>query len=87
MTEAKKLYILSICQAIVAGEFATYSNTANQGVSFTWEQFPIMMANKCRTEIFLYESRTDKDPKEVQDLAWKMAHEFAIRLVGRAATV
>lgn len=87
MTENKTLTIANCCYAIVAGNFAMFTNPANQGASFTWKDFPDMMAEHCKTDVFMYVRTTKKNTQEIQELAETFGREIAERLLGRARTL
>ena len=84
MTENTSLFISNICYAIVAGNFAAFTNPANCGPSFTWAGFPAMMARQCRTDIFMYVRLTKKNTEEIQKYAEELGLDIANRLLYRA---
>ena len=87
MTQNQQLFINSICSAIVTGDFAMFSNPANCGPNFKWDEFADMMANRCRTDIFMYVKLTKKNTAEVQAHAELVGRRVATELLWRARTV
>jgi hypothetical protein len=87
MTQNQQLFINGICSAIVSGDFAMFSNPANCGVNFKWAEFADMMADRCRTDIFMYVKLTKKNTAEVQDHAELVGRRVATELLWRARTV
>ena len=86
MTENKTLTIANYCYAIVAGNFAMFTNPANQGPKFDWENFPDMMAEKCKTEVFVHVRTIKKNTQEIQELAETFGREIAESLLVRCRT-
>jgi len=87
MTQNQQLFINSICTAIVSGDFAMFTNPANCGANFKWDEFPDMMAERCRTDIFMYVKLTKKNTAEVQAHAELVGRGRATELLWRARTV
>jgi hypothetical protein len=87
VTQNQQLFINGICSAIVSGDFAMFSNPANCGVNFKWDEFADMMAARCRTDIFIYVKLTKKNTAEVQAHAELVGRRVATELLWRARTV
>ena len=64
-----------------------FTNPANCGVNFKWEEFADMMADRCRTDIFMYVKLTKKNTAEVQAHAALVGRGRATELLWRARTV
>ena len=87
MTQNQQLFINGICSAIVSGDFAMFSNPANCGPNFKWDEFADLMANRCRTDIFMYVKLTKKNTAEVLAQAELVGRRVATELLWRARTV
>ena len=87
MTQNQQLFINGICSAIVSGDFAMFSNPANCGPNFKWDEFADLMADRCRTDIFMYVKLTKKNTVEVQAQAELVGRRVATELLWRARTV
>ena len=89
MSPNKESKIIIPCYAIVAGDFAMFTNPEFRGVNFKWNEFPKMMADKCRTEVFMYITGIKGD-KELDVVAKKAAWHgeiIARRLVSRMGSL
>ena len=87
MNQNQELFINNICSAIVAGDFAMFTNPANCGSNFKWDKFADMMADRCRTDIFMYVKLSKKNTEEVQSHAEQVGRRIATELLWRARTV
>ena len=87
MTQNQQLFINGICSAIVSGDFAMFSNPANCGTNFKWDEFADMMANRCSTDFFMYVKLTKKNTAEVHANAELVGRRVATELLWRARTV
>ena len=63
-----------------------FTNPANCGANFKWDEFADMMAARCRTDIFMY-VRSRKNTAEVQAHAEQVGRRVATELLWRARTV
>lgn len=85
MSPNKESKLVIACYAIVAGDFAMFTNSKAQGVNFKWDEFPEMMAAKCKTEAFMYITgiKGDKELDEISKVAAWHGEVIARRLVSR----
>jgi hypothetical protein len=78
MSPNKKKDVALACYAMVSSTFAMMHNPKFRGPKFTWENFPEMMAERCKVEIFIYVNRCTDEMKEY---ARQCGMEIATRLV------
>lgn len=84
MTSIKQLQIANYCYALVSGMFAHFHNPIMRGASFTWEQFPEMVSELARVQVFTSVSMTKKTQAEIKETAAGFALEITTTLVKRA---
>jgi hypothetical protein len=89
MSPNKESKIIITCYAIVAGDFAMFTNPEFRGVNFKWAEFPKMMADKCKTEVFMYiiGTKSKKESDETSKVAAMHGEIIARRLVSRMGSL
>lgn len=69
------------CHAAAIGLFENFSNKSYQGLKFTWDGFPDMVAEYCGNMVFINVQYPEGMRKEVEDHASATGREIAEKLV------
>jgi hypothetical protein len=80
MSPSKKKDVALACYAMVSNFFAMMHNPKFRGPNFEWENFPDMMAEHCKVQIFIYLKRCNA---EIESYAEECGREIAVRLVSK----
>lgn len=77
----KEQEISLTCYAIVSTNFALFLNPKFRGPNFTWEEFPLMMAEMCHNSIFMYSPKVGEKHMKLAYDNGKTIAEKLIRLM------
>ena len=77
LSDKKKMEISLVCHATVGNMMATMCNPKYRGANFTWERFPEMMAEHCKTQVFMSVPMTERLQKHCLEHAEQTGREIA----------
>jgi hypothetical protein len=81
LSNKKMIEISLVCHATVGSMLATMINPKYRGAAFTWDCFPEMMAEHCKTQVFMSVLITKRLQAQCLEYAEKTGREIALRWV------
>ena len=77
LSNKKMMEISLVCHATVGSMMATMMNPRYRGAAFTWEMFPEMMAEHCKSQVFMSVLMTERQQVLCFEHAEKTGREIA----------